>query len=81
MWEALAHFYVTPAHNFVLKALWRKLPVAACMFSFKMIMPLDCQLFRLSEDHPYALKHRPYLYLPFSSIRRLRGWWWCMTLT
>ena len=74
MWEELSRFKVPPKlHHFVLKALWRKLPVAARMFSFKLISSQDCQLCCLSKDRHHSLKSCPYLSLPFSIIRQLWG--------
>ena len=66
-------FNVPPRqYHFVLRALWRKLPIAARMFVFKMTSPQDNTLCSHPEDHARILKRCPYLSVPFSIIR----WFW-----
>ena len=56
-WTTLAQFNIPPKlHHFILPALWRKLPVAARMFSFKMLASSECLLCGLTDCHLHALK-------------------------
>ena len=74
VWEALAMFNVPPKlHNFVLRTVWRKLPVAARRFNFKMVQSPDCSLCPCAKYHSHVLKRCPYLSLLFSIVRRLYG--------
>ena len=60
-------------YHFVLRALWRKVPVAARMFAFGLVSTPDCTLCSRQEDHTHILKRCPYLSIPFLVIRRLWG--------
>ena len=74
VWEHLREFNVPPMlYHFVLRALWRKVPVAARMFAFGLVSMPDCTLCSRQEDHIHILKRCPYLSIPFSIIRRLWG--------
>ena len=74
VWEHLREFNVPPRlYHFVLRALWRKVPVAARMFAFELVSTLDCTLCSRQEDHTHILKRCPYLSIPFSVIIRLWG--------
>ena len=74
VWESLRGFNVLPRlYHFVLRVLWRKVPVAARMFAFGLVSTLDCTLCSQQDDHTHILKRCPYLSIPFSVIRRLWG--------
>ena len=74
VWEHLREFNVPcRLYHFVLRALWRKVPVAARMFAFGLVSTPDCTLCSRQEDHTHILKRCPYLSIPFSVIRRLWG--------
>ena len=66
VWEHLREFNVPPRlYHFVLRALWRKVPVAARMFAFGLVSTPDCTLCSQQEDHTHMLKQCPYLSIPF----------------
>ena len=74
VWESIRGFNVPPRlYHFVLRALWRKVPVAARMFAFGLVSTPDYTLCTRQEDHPHIRKKCPYLSIPFSVIRRLWG--------
>ena len=74
VWEQLQAFNVPPQHyHFVLRALWRKVPVAATMFGFRMTPTPECTLCTHPEDHAHILKRCLHLSLPCSIIRRSWG--------
>ena len=74
VWESLRGFNVPPRlYHFVLRALWRKVPVAARMFTFWLVSRPDCTICSRQEDRTHILKRSPYLTIPFSVIRRLWG--------
>ena len=74
VWEHLRAFNVPPRlYHFVLRALWRKVLVAARMFASGLVSTPDCTLCSRQEDHTHILKRCPYLSIPFSVIRRLWG--------
>ena len=74
MWEQLWAFNVPPRlYHCVLRALWRKLLVAARIYALRMTPTPDCTLCTHHEDHAHILKRCLYLCLPCSVIRRLWG--------
>ena len=60
-------------YHFVLRALWRKVPVAARMFAFGLVSTPDCTLCSRQEDHTHILKRCPYLSIPFFSHQEVMG--------
>ena len=73
-WERLRAFHIPLwLYHFVLRALWRKMPVATRMFAFRMTSTQDCTLCSHPKDHAHILKRCPYLSPPFFVIRRLWG--------
>ena len=74
VWERLREFNVPPSlYHFVLRALWRKVPVATRMFAFGLVSTPACTLSSRQEDNTQILKRCPYLSIPFLVVRRLWG--------
>ena len=74
IWEALL-MQIVPfqLREFVVMALWRKLPVAQRLAQFEVMEGQDCPVCGVAEDHDHVFKECFYLPGSLAPIRRLWG--------